>query len=178
MPAAVPLCPTPQQKAGQKRKRSSLESAQTVLLEPWQLLRRVALTKTKLAEDNYDLSDMEEDSSGNRIEPDRTKKQTPAWCTGYAGVVTAQAAINPDSIFGTRVPQIDLDTVFPDRLYRHRTHVKRRRGSSAKWFDDRLTQKEVAEYVAKTNQKRRWSMLQKRLFTATAKANGGCTSQA
>eukprot|EP00913_Durusdinium_trenchii_P000242 g221.t1 len=43
----------------------------------------MGLKVPKRAEENYDLSDLEEDEDGNRIEPDRLRKHIPAWCSNY-----------------------------------------------------------------------------------------------
>lgn len=37
----------------------------------------------------------EEDSDGNRIEPDRAGKQVPAWSRGFKAVAAQQADIEP-----------------------------------------------------------------------------------
>lgn len=123
----------------------------------------------KCEEDNYEISDMEEDAKGNRVEPNRTKKRVPAWSLKITELVKSQASINPDSIFGSRVPKCDLDAIFPDKFYvgpggirLHERPVKRRRGSSALWFADRLTKTEIATYSSHMGQKRRLSVFAKR----------------
>lgn len=107
----------------------------------------------KRPEDNYEISDAEEDEEGNRLEPDRTGKHVPAWCANYKEMVSAQAAIDPDSIFGG-VPRCDLEAIFPDSLFHGRNPVKRRRGSSCRWFSDRLTEREVAAYASSMGQRK------------------------
>lgn len=122
------------------------------------ITKRMKLTTVKREEDNYEISDMEEDEDGNRIEPDRQGKRIPAWCANYATVATSQADIDPDSIFGTRMPLCDLDSIFPDSFYRSQpSQSRRRRGSSCHWFRDALTPNEIHAYAVKMGQSRSWS---------------------
>lgn len=147
----------------EKRKRSSKQSS---------ILTRVPLREAKKEEDNYELSDLEEDKDGNRIEPDRSGKQVPAWSLNFLELATSQGGIDPDSIFGSRVPKLDLEEIFPDSFYRGFNPVKRRRGSSSHWVRDALTNQEIVAYTSKMGQKRRWSSLQ-----AIRKASKTRTSQ-
>eukprot|EP00435_Cladocopium_sp_Y103_P041506 s2243_g11.t1 len=93
------------------KKRSSAAIAAAAAVAP--ITKRMKLTTVKREEDNYEISDMEEDEDGNRIEPDRQGKRIPAWCANYATVATSQADIDPDSIFGTRMPLCDLLSLVP-----------------------------------------------------------------
>lgn len=143
---------------------------------PWELLRRVRLTAQKRLEENYEISDWEEDANGDRIEPDRKGKRDPKWCEGFVELTRAQAEINPDTIFGGGVPQCDLEVIFPDALYACRAKpAKRRRGSSCQWSLDRLTRREVARYTSKMGQRRQWSTLPQHVAanSGTAVAMGG-----
>lgn len=124
------------------------------------ITKRMKLTAAKREEDNYEISDLEEDEDGNRIEPDRQCKRVPSWCTNYSTLATSQADIDPDSIFGSRMPLCDLDSIFPDRLYRslHPGQPRqRKRGSSCHWFRDALTPHEIHAYTVKMGQSRAWS---------------------
>lgn len=127
----------------------------------WQL---VPLSPKKL-EDNYEISDKEEtdDEAEERPEPDRSKKHKPAWCAekSVEELCAAQGACDPDSIFGFRVPKCDLEEIFPDVVYKKQKKLqpRRRRGSSALWYRDRLSRSEIINYRDKMGQVRRWSLL-------------------
>jgi len=139
-----------------KRGCSSLSARQRKrICQP--VTKHIKLEAAKLPEDNYDISDLEEDLHGNRIEPDRTKKHVPQWCTNYVQVAEAQAEVDPDSIFGSRMPMCDMESIFPDAFYKGKVPSKRRRGSSCNWFRDGLTQREINAYAIKMGQKRSWS---------------------
>ncbi|CAE7208923.1 unnamed protein product, partial [Symbiodinium sp. CCMP2592] len=118
------------------------------------ITKRVKLEQRKVEEDNYEISDLEEDLHGNRVEPDRSRKRVPAWCTNYVQTAEMQAEVDPDSIFGSHMPICDLEVIFPDSFYRGATPIKRRRGSSCNWYRDGLTQREVNAYALKMGQKR------------------------
>jgi len=154
---------------GDKRKRGVISP--DALVEHQLIFQRLPLDAPKNTEDNYDISDYEEDFAGKRIEPDRTGKLVPTWCANFAETCRAQAEINPDSIFGTSVPQCDLEVIFPDKLYIGRTsdRPKRRRGSSCRWGPDKLTKNEVSAYAGKMGQKRPWTALK---HHASVKATG------
>lgn len=133
------------------------------------ILKRVSLKTAKREEDNYELSDLEEDSHGHRIEPDRTAKRVPAWCSSWSELAMAQAEINPDSIFGSQVPKCDLDVIFPDHFYAGRKPVKRRRGSSCNWLKDALTKREIIAYATKMGQNKRWSSIPQKSLRASGR---------
>ncbi|CAE8644845.1 unnamed protein product, partial [Polarella glacialis] len=99
---------SPEAIQSEKRKRSAQQSRITAE-QAKPILKRVSLKAPKNEEDNYELSDMEEDANGDRIEPNRTGKRIPAWSVNFAQLAKAQENINPDSIFGCRVPAIDLE---------------------------------------------------------------------
>lgn len=117
----------------------------------------------KQKDDDYEVSDFEEDAEGNRKDCDRTRKHVPSWCTLFVQMVTEQAEIDPDSIC-VGVPECDLDVIFPDRLYLGRKPAasKRRRGSSGRWNEDGLTKREAVAYATRMGQTRRWSQLMAR----------------
>ncbi|CAJ1431394.1 unnamed protein product [Effrenium voratum] len=122
------------------------------------ITKRLRLTTPKREEDNYEISDLEEDEHGNRVEPDRSRKRMPSWCANYKQIAETQGDIDPDSIFGSRMPLCDLELIFPDSFYQNRSSpVKRRRGSSCHWFRDALTKREIQAYAFKMGQKRSWS---------------------
>ncbi|CAE8714558.1 unnamed protein product [Polarella glacialis] len=123
--------------------------------EPWQLVRAMKLPPPN-PEDSYELSDKGDDSEAD--EPDRTQKYQPAWSSNYLQVIEAQSDIDPDTIFGTSVPQCDLAVIFRDADYLkfQQERPKRKRGSSGEWHADRLSRQEVGDYKKKMGHKRRW----------------------
>ncbi|CAJ1443370.1 unnamed protein product [Effrenium voratum] len=123
--------------------------------EPWQVLRSMALPQKK-AEDNYEISDKGSDSEVEDL--DGVQKHEPAWSMKYLDLLQAQADIDADTIFGSRVPRCDLEEVFTDDDYRkfQSQRPPRRRGSSGEWRRDRLSREEVSAYKRKTGQLRRW----------------------
>jgi len=136
---------------------SSIAAKQHMTKHHRPITKRVKLEHPKLDEDNYEISDLEEDLHGNRVEPDRSRKRVPAWCINYVQTAEMQAEVDPDSIFGSHMPICDLEVIFPDSFYRGATPIKRRRGSSCNWYRDGLTQREVNAYALKMGQKRSWS---------------------
>ncbi|CAK0866125.1 unnamed protein product [Prorocentrum cordatum] len=141
-------------------KRKAPEQPETSEASRWARVKSLAPpVGPKRVEDNYDISDTEEDLNGNRVEPDRTGKHVPSWSTNYLQAVQAQASLDPDSIFGTRVPQCDLEAIFPDRFYRMGFNPvkKRRRGSSGAWAPDALGRQEIKTYAARMGHTRRFS---------------------
>lgn len=123
--------------------------------EPWQLLRRIKLPPPS-EKDNYEISDKGEDSEAE--EPDRTMKHIPAWSSNYLQLLDAQANIDPDTIFGSKVPICDLEAIFSDQDYMkfQKERPRRRRGSSAEWGGDRLGRHEIGEYKRKMGHQKRW----------------------
>lgn len=140
--------------------------------EPWQLVRQIKLSPKDPSE-NYELSDKGSDSEAE--EPDRTQKFTPAWSENYLELLDAQADIDADSIFSTRVPHCDLDLIFLDKDYlKFRTErPRRKRGSSGEWRRDRLSRAEISEYKRKMGHNRRWDTRKEAKSAASAKAAEG-----
>mmetsp|Transcript_86485 Transcript_86485/g.242090 ORF Transcript_86485/g.242090 Transcript_86485/m.242090 type:complete len:413 (+) Transcript_86485:114-1352(+) len=179
----------PGRKAAQKSRAPTANS--TIPAAPreplaCEILRRVELPPVR-PEDSYEISDKEDSSDEaavERAEQERARKAVPEWCGGYEEFVLKQAEVDPDSIFGVRVPDCNLDAIFPDALYRARGRVnpRRPRGSSCLWSKDRLRPCEVALYRQKMGQRRKWSMLGRRLTRAPTRAvpvvnavgGGGC----
>lgn len=124
---------------------------------PSELFATIPLEASKRCEDNYDISDYEEDAKGKRIEPNRKGKRVPSWSLKYKELAKTQADVDPESIFGSKVPRCDLDLIFPDSLYTELigwVPVKRARGDSGYWFKDRVTRTESAAYKRRTGQTR------------------------
>lgn len=129
--------------------------------EPWEILRKTVLPP-KNPDDDYEISD-KEDSADELEEPDRSDKHVPAWSLDYSVKLTAQENVDPDTIFGSKVPICDLDMIFPDALYREWgcAPPRRKRGSSCLWHKDRLSRSEIVAYRRKMGHQRRWSVLTK-----------------
>jgi len=125
-------------------------------LVPWLKLRETPIPPPK-PEDNYEISDKGEESDVE--EPDRSHKHVPEWSIQYLELITKQASIDSDTIFGTRVPECDLEAIFDDALYAgcKFERPKRRRGSSAEWKRDRLSKSEVTDYKCKMGHTRSWT---------------------
>jgi len=135
------------------------------------LLRQLPLPP-KRQEDNYELSDNGEASEEDSLRDnslDRSAKHTPKWCDAYLEVFAQQVLIDPDTIFGSKVPECDLEMVFDDKLYQvaSREVPKRKRGSSGEWCEDRLTRCEIRSYKRKMGQTKGWEVRQdKSVLTA------------
>jgi len=134
---------------------------------PEVLLRRIKLPPPR-PEDNYEISDREEVASDDGEAPpsqeeiDRSAKAVPRWCETYLEDLAKQEDVDPDTIFGARVPVCNLEIVFPDELCRavgRDEPVKRKRGSSGEWKDeDRLGKQEVCDYKRRMGQRRAWDV--------------------
>jgi len=124
--------------------------------EPWLKLREMKLPPPN-PEDNYELSDKGEESEAE--EPDRSHKHVPRWSCQYLELIEKQSDIDPDTIFGRSVPNCDLMTIFPEKLYKQcdKERPKRKRGSSGEWRKDRLTTQEVGQYKKKMGHARSWT---------------------
>jgi len=127
-------------------------------LADWQLVRQLPLPQKK-CEDNYELSEPEDSDADEALVAERRAgKHQPRWCDSYLKALQEQADLDPDSIFGGRVPHCDLEEVFPTELYQQlsRNKPQRRRGSSGNWRRDHLTQGEVNAYKHKLGQNKAW----------------------
>jgi len=121
--------------------------------------RRIALPPRR-AEDNYEISEHGSDSEAEdkADEPDRRSKHVPKWCGTYLQDLLGQSDIDPDSIFGSKVPRCVLEDIFGDELYQQagKNRPKRHRGSSGDWRKDRLGRHEVRDYKQRMGQVRNW----------------------
>lgn len=114
----------------------------------------------KLDEDNYAISerDESEENEGEMAEQDNPDKVVPLWATNYLEVLASQSSLDPDTIFCSKVPRCELQTIFPDELYARcrMQRPKRVRGSSGEWRRDGLQQDEASRYKAKMGQMESW----------------------
>jgi hypothetical protein len=123
-------------------------------LNDYQLLMKSPLLTPKKEEDNYEISDKDENSDENCDEDiDRSHKRVPSWCDNYLELLAAQSSIDPDTIFGSKVPAPDLNTIFG--------RPGRKRGSSMHWHKDRLKSTEISEYKQKMGQTASWTTIPK-----------------
>lgn len=131
-------------------------------LEPWQVLRQKALPPSR-PEDNYEISDKGGDSDAEDNEELRATKHVPAWCDTYLQQLKLQADMDPDTIFGPRVPPCVLEDIFTDEIYASvgKNRPKRKRGSSGDWKRDRLQQNDVSSYKCRMGHVRSWTELPK-----------------
>ncbi|CAE8727723.1 unnamed protein product, partial [Polarella glacialis] len=152
-PAAVPALPLQELAARAAASSSSSSSAANegslatskgprppvpAFRDPAQIVRQMEL-EPKDPEDNYELSDCggdsdQEDAAGER-ERQRGSKHVPKWCGEYLQVLSTQADVDPDTIFGSRVPQCIQEDIFTDDMYESvgKKRPKRARGSSGDW---------------------------------------------
>jgi hypothetical protein len=128
-----------------------------IKLEPWQILREQVLPP-KNPEDNYQIS--EPADSDDEASVDRTGKHVPKWSMNFVEQADRQSCIDPDTIFGSRVPHCDVETVFSDELYKKvgRSRPKRVHGSSGDWRKDRLTHGEIHGYKNRMGHTKSWEI--------------------
>lgn len=129
------------------------------LKDPASRLRELKLPPPH-PDDNYELSDADSDEEAMlHREHERDGKMVPAWCDGFLEVLPEQSGIDPDSIFGPRVPACVLEDVFPEELWQRlgqEPPPKRRRRSSANWGRDGLGAEEVRRYKRCLGQMTAW----------------------
>jgi hypothetical protein len=141
-----------------KQRRPEGPSLESLSKEAWLQLRSLNLAD-KLPEDNYDISDPESVADEEEKLRRREKKAVPKWCDNYLESLNAQATLDPDSIFGSKVPLCALEDIFLDTHYEkaNKSRPKRGRGSSADWRKDQLTQREISAYKRKLGQCKVWA---------------------
>jgi hypothetical protein len=127
-------------------------------LEPCMVLRLMSISD-KLPEDNYEISEHGGDSDAEDCQArDRSGKHVPKWCENYLDALSRQTDIDPDTIFGPRVPRCVLDDIFTDAMYKqaNKNRPKRARGSSGDWRKDQLARKEISDYKSRMGHARSW----------------------
>jgi hypothetical protein len=127
-------------------------------LEPCMVLRQMSISD-KLPEDNYEISEHGGDSDAEDCQArDRSGKHVPKWCENYLDALSRQNDIDPDTIFGARVPRCVLDDIFTDAMYKqsNKNRPKRARGSSGDWRKDQLARKEISDYKSRMGHARSW----------------------
>jgi len=122
-------------------------------------LRQIVLPE-KRPEDNYEISEHGGDSDAEEGQPkDRSGKHVPKWCANYLETLSRQSDVDPDTIFGNKVPACVLEDIFNTEMYRQagKNRPKRTRGSSGDWRKDRLTRTEISSYKSRMGHTRVWS---------------------
>eukprot|EP00929_Paragymnodinium_shiwhaense_P064332 TRINITY_DN32217_c0_g1_i1.p1 TRINITY_DN32217_c0_g1~~TRINITY_DN32217_c0_g1_i1.p1 ORF type:complete len:503 (-),score=129.63 TRINITY_DN32217_c0_g1_i1:301-1809(-) len=157
--------PSAKKKSG-GRSRSTAKAARPAVPvfeeppDPAIVLRKIPLPPKK-DEDNCEIAgpgDELDEADLDNDDADSQDKPVPAWCSTYLDVLSKQVAIDPDTIFGNRVPACVTADIFPDGLYATlgQDPPKRRRGSSGDWGQDRLTRGEVRDYKKRMGQLQSW----------------------
>jgi hypothetical protein len=120
-------------------------------------LRQIPISE-KRPEDNYEISEHGGDSDEETQTRDRSHKHVPKWCESYLDALSRQCDIDPDTIFGPRVPKCILDDIFTDAMYKQagKNRPKRARGSSGDWRKDQLARKEISDYKSRMGHARSW----------------------
>lgn len=126
--------------------------------EPHMEIRKIPLPQKRI-EDNYEISDGCDSDAEESHTRDRSDKHIPMWCTNYLEALSRQTDVDPDTIFGSKVPACLLEEIFHDDLYRQagKNRPKRARGSSGDWRRDRLSNTEISHYKSRMGHTRAWS---------------------
>ena len=111
----------------------------------------VPLMDPPLPEDQYEMtewedSDVEEDE--DMKERKRMSKRIPTWCIGWIETAKTQTTIDPDTVFGMRLPRCDLEVLFGQTNNAYMKARRGKRGSSGEWGMDEITRRELEEYRA------------------------------
>ncbi len=115
------------------------------------------LPTSPIIEDQYKITDWEDSDGENAAnyededikEQRRMEKHVPSWCDGWIETAKTQTSIDPDTVFGTKLPKCDLSVIFGDKFKDNaymRTKAGHRRGSSGEWGLDVVTRAELEEY--------------------------------
>ena len=101
------------------------------------------------AEDQYEMTEWEDSDTEmqeDESERKRLNKKIPPWCIGWIETAKTQTSIDPDTVFGMRIPRCDLSVLFgqPSNAYMRARNGKR--GSSGEWGMDDMTRQELSEY--------------------------------
>ena len=110
----------------------------------------VPLAGPPLEEDQYTMTewaDSDAEVDDDEKERRRMAKRIPAWCIGWIETAKTQTSIDPDTVFGTKIPKCDLDTLFGSGTTNAYLKARKgRRGSSGEWGMDRVSREELTEY--------------------------------
>ena len=99
--------------------------------------------------DQYEMTEWENsDGEADEDEQERKRrmKKIPAWCIGWIETAKTQTAIDPDTVFGSRIPRCDLETLFGHTNNAYLKARRGKRGSSGEWGMDDVTRRELDEY--------------------------------
>ena len=116
----------------------------------------VPLPTSPTVEDQYQITDWEDTDAENGgfededyKEKRRAEKRIPLWCNGWIETAKTQTSIDPDTVFGTKLPKCDLSVIFGEKFRDNaymRNKAGHRRGSSGEWGLDVVTRAELDEY--------------------------------
>ncbi len=111
----------------------------------------VPLPESPRPEDQYEMTEWEDtDAEGDEDMKERKRmaKRIPAWCIGWIEQAKTQTTIDPDTVFGSRLPRCDLEVLFGQTNNAYMKARKGKRGSSGEWGMDDVTRRELEEYRA------------------------------
>lgn len=109
----------------------------------------VSLQTPPNAEDQYEMTEWENsDGEADEDEVDRVRrsKRIPAWCIGWIDTAKTQTSIDPDTVFGMKLPKCDLEVLFGHTNNAYLKARRGKRGSSGEWGMDDVTRRELDEY--------------------------------
>ena len=102
-------------------------------------------------EDQYEMTvweDSDAEMDEDTKERKRMTKRIPTWCIGWIETAKTQTSIDPDTVFGSRIPRCDLEVLFGHTNNAYIKARKGKRGSSGEWGMDDVTRRELEEYRA------------------------------
>ena len=105
----------------------------------------VPLMSDPLPEDQYEMTEWE-DSDAEKDEDAHENKRVPAWCIGWIETAKTQTSIDPDTVFGSRIPKCELEVLFGRNGNAYLKARKGKRGSSGEWGMDDVSMRELDEY--------------------------------
>ena len=115
----------------------------------------VPLPTSPISDDQYPITDWVDSEGENATFEDddaketrRLQKHVPSWCEGWVETAKTQTNIDPDTVFGTKLPKCDLSVIFGAK-FRDNAYMRtktRGRGSSGEWGLDVVTRAELDEY--------------------------------
>jgi hypothetical protein len=94
----------------------------------------------------FEDSDCEDDEDTK--ERKRAAKRIPAWCIAWIETAKTQTSIDPDTVFGSRIPRCDLEALFGQTNNAYLKARRGKRGSSGEWGMDEISRRELDEYRA------------------------------
>ena len=109
----------------------------------------VPVPSPPLPEDQYEMTaweDSDAELDEDEKERRRLNKRVPAWCIGWIETAKTHTMIDPDTVFGSKIPKCDLEVLFGRNNNAYLKARKGKRGSSGEWGMDDVTRRELEEY--------------------------------